>query len=179
MGQQVSPPTAQVDLPPGVREARVGDAADIVRLVRALADYEREPDAAVITPELVERWLFGDDAVASALVAEVDGRVVGIAVWYRSYSTWTGVPGIYLEDLFVEPDHRGAGFGRAFLVALARIALARGYQRFEWVVLDWNTPAIEFYDALGGRPMQGWTTYRVDGERLAALGLMAVGDTPG
>jgi len=160
-----------VELPPGIRVATVDDAADIVRLVRELAIYEREPDAVANTAELVERWLFGDDAVASALVAEIDGRVVGVAVWYRSYSTWTGVPGLYLEDLFVEPEHRGHGFGKAFLVALARIALDRGYQRLEWVVLDWNTPAIEFYDALGGRPMQQWTTYRVDGERLAALGI--------
>ena len=152
-----------------IREATVDDAADIVRLVRALADYEREPDAVANTPELVERWLFGEDAVASALVAEVDGQVVGIAVWYRSYSTWTGLPGIYLEDLFVDPEHRGSGFGRGFLEALARMALDRGYARFEWVVLDWNTPAIEFYESLGGRPMQEWTTYRVDGERLAVL----------
>lgn len=153
-----------------IREATVADSGDILRLVRELAIYERDPDAVVNTPELVERWLFGDDAVASALVAEVDGRVVGVAVWYRSYSTWTGVPGIYLEDLFVEPEHRGHGFGKAFLVALARIALDRGYQRFEWVVLDWNTPAVEFYEALGARPMKQWSTYRLEGEGLAALG---------
>jgi len=158
-----------VDLPAGIREATVDDTADLLRLVRELASYEREPDAVANTPELVERWLFGDDAVASALVAEIGGRVVGVAVWYRSYSTWTGVPGIYLEDLFVEPEHRGHGFGKSFLVALARIALERGYQRFEWVVLDWNTPAIEFYDSLGARPMQQWTTYRVQGERLESL----------
>lgn len=153
-----------------IREATVADSGDILRLVRELAIYERDPDAVVNTPELVERWLFGDDAVASALVAEVDARVVGVAVWYRSYSTWTGVPGIYLEDLFVEPEHRGHGFGKAFLVALARIALDRGYQRFEWVVLDWNTPAVEFYEALGARPMKQWSTYRLEGEGLAALG---------
>ncbi len=152
-----------------IREATVADTADILRLVRELAIYEREPDAVANTPELIGRWLFGDDAVASALVAELDGQVVGVAVWYRSYSTWTGLPGIYLEDLFVEPEHRGHGFGRGFLVALAQIALDRGYQRFEWVVLDWNTPAIQFYEALGARPMQEWTTYRVDGERLAVL----------
>ncbi len=158
-----------VQLPAGIREATLADADDIVRLIRELAIYEREPDAVANTPELLERWLFGDDAVASALVAELAGRVVGVAVWYRSYSTWTGVPGIYLEDLFVEPEHRGHGFGKAFLVALARIALDRGYQRFEWVVLDWNTPAIEFYEALGAQPMQEWTTYRVDGEGLKKL----------
>lgn len=161
-----------MELPSGIREATVDDIAEVLRLVRALADYEREPDAVANTPELVERWLFGDDAVASALVAEVEGRVVGVAVWYRSYSTWTGVPGIYLEDLFVEPGARGHGFGRAFLVALARIAVDRGYQRFEWVVLDWNTPAVGFYEALGARPMKEWTTYRVEGERLAVLGAL-------
>jgi GNAT superfamily N-acetyltransferase len=164
-----------VDLPAGIREATADDAADILRLVRELAIYERDPEAVTNTEELVRRWLFGDDAVASALVAELpatgsgSNKIVGIAVWYRSYSTWTGVPGIYLEDLFVEPEHRSRGFGKAFLVALARIALDRGYQRFEWVVLDWNAPAIGFYEALGARPMQEWTTYRVDGEQLAAL----------
>jgi ribosomal protein S18 acetylase RimI-like enzyme len=164
-----------VDLPAGIREATADDAADILRLVRELAIYERDPEAVTNTEELVRRWLFGDDAVASALVAELpatgsgSNKIVGIAVWYRSYSTWTGVPGIYLEDLFVEPEHRSRGFGKAFLVALARIALDRRYQRFEWVVLDWNTPAIGFYEALGARPMQEWTTYRVDGEQLAAL----------
>ncbi len=159
-----------------IREATPEDASDIVRLVRELATYEREPDAVTNTPELVRRWLFGEDAVASALVAELDPatgsgtkKVVGVAVWYRSYSTWTGVPGIYLEDLFVEPEHRGHGFGRDFLATLAQLTLDRGYQRFEWVVLDWNTPAIEFYEALGARPMQEWSTYRVEGEALAAL----------
>jgi GNAT superfamily N-acetyltransferase len=152
-----------------IREATVEDAADIVRLIRALAAYEREPDAVANTPELVERWLFGEDSVASALVAESDGQVVGVAVWYRSYSTWTGLPGLYLEDLFVDPEQRGSGYGRRLLEALARIAVERGYARFEWVVLDWNTPAIEFYEALGARPMQEWTTYRVDGEQLAVL----------
>ncbi|KAA1418749.1 GNAT family N-acetyltransferase [Nocardioides humilatus] len=158
-----------IDLPAGIREATPEDIADILRLIQALADYEREPDAVTNTPDLIERWLFGSDPVASALVAEVGGQVVGVAVWYRSYSTWTGTPGIYLEDLFVEPEHRGHGFGKAFLVALARIALDRGYQRFEWVVLDWNQPAIEFYEALGAWPLQEWTTYRVDGDRLQVL----------
>lgn len=158
-----------------IREATAADAADIVRLVRELADYERAADSVANTPELVEQWLFGEDAVASALVAEVEGEVVGVAVWYRSYSTWTGVPGIHLEDLFVDPGHRGSGFGRRFLEALARIAVERGYARFEWVVLDWNTPAIEFYEALGAWPVKQWTTYRVDGEQLAVLARHADG----
>ena len=156
--------------PDGIRPATPDDAEDIHRLVRELADYERDLDAVKNTPELIRQWLFGDGAVASALVAEVDGRVVGIAIWFPTYSTWTGVPGIYLEDLFVEPEHRGHGFGKSFLTALARIAVERGYQRVEWVVLDWNTPSIAFYEALGARPMKGWSTYRLTGEPLAALG---------
>jgi GNAT superfamily N-acetyltransferase len=158
-----------VRLPEGIRFATSDDIDDVLRLVHDLAEYEREPDAVENNPELLAQALFDEDPLAEALVAEVDGRVVGIAIWYRTYSTWTGLAGIHLEDLFVEPDARGHGFGRAFLVALARIALDRGYARFEWVVLGWNTPAIEFYEALGGKPMDQWTTYRVDGERLAAL----------
>ena len=159
-----------VELPPGIREATVADVDDILRLITELAIYEREPDAVRNSPERLREWLFGEDAVASCLVAEVDGAVVGIALWFRTYSTWTGVPGIHLEDLFVEPGHRGSGFGKAFLVALARIAVARGYQRVEWVVLDWNTPSIEFYEALGARPMREWHTYRLTGSSLNALG---------
>lgn len=156
-------------LPDGIRPATPADIPDILRLIHDLAEYEREPDAVRNTPELLEQALFGEDAVAAALVAEVDGGLVGIAVWFRTYSTWTGVAGLHLEDLFVMPEHRGRGLGRAFFTALARIARDRGYARFEWAVLDWNTPAIEFYEELGGRPMQEWSTYRVDGDRLAAL----------
>lgn len=157
-------------LPEGIRTATPDDVPDILRLVHELAVYERDPDAVRNTPELLQEWLFGDDAVASALVAEVAGRVVGIALWFRTYSTWTGVPGIHLEDLFVEPEHRGSGAGKALLTALARIAVARGYQRLEWVVLDWNEPAIAFYESLGARPMKEWTTYRLTGDPLAELG---------
>lgn len=158
-----------MDLPDGIRHATPDDVDNVLRLIHELAEYEREPDAVKNTPEKLREWLFGADAVASALVAEVDGRVVGIAIWFRTYSTWTGVPGIYLEDLFVEAGHRGRGLGRAFLVALARIAVARGYQRVEWAVLDWNTPSIEFYEALGARPMREWETYRLTGGALASL----------
>lgn len=157
-------------LPPGIRAATPDDAADLLRLVRDLATYEREPDAVGNTVELIREQLFGDDPVASALVAEADGRVVGMAIWFRTYSTWTGRPGIHLEDLFVDPAQRGSGLGKALLVALARIAVARGYPRVEWVVLDWNTPSIEFYQALGAVPMDEWTTYRLTGEALTTLG---------
>lgn len=157
-------------LPEGVRFARPEDVPDVLRLIRALAAYEREPDAVATTEGDLHRWLFGDDAVASVLVAELDGAVVGMALWFRTYSTWTGVPGIHLEDLFVDPAARGSGLGKALLAALARIALDRGYPRVEWVVLDWNTPSIEFYEAIGARPMQEWSTYRLTGDALESLG---------
>ena len=158
-----------ITLPDRLRPASEDDVPDLLRLINALADYERDPDAVANTEDKLRTWIFGADAVASALVAEVDGRVVGIAIYYRSYSTWTGVPGLYLEDLFVEEEHRGSGLGKAFFVALASIAEARGYERLEWVVLDWNSSAIAFYDGLGGRPMKGWSTYRLTGERLRDL----------
>ncbi len=157
-------------LPEGVRFARPEDVPDVLRLIRALADYEREPDAVETTEADLHRWVFGDDPVANVLVAEADGVVVGIALWFRTYSTWTGVPGIYLEDLFVDPAARGSGLGKALLTALARIAVDRGYRRVEWAVLDWNTPSIEFYEALGARPMQEWSTYRLTGDALESLG---------
>ncbi|GAA3825996.1 GNAT family N-acetyltransferase [Nocardioides panacisoli] len=156
-------------LPERIRVAVPDDIDDILRLVRDLADYERDLASVENTPELVEKALFGPDPLASALVAVVDGDVVGVAVWYRTYSTWTGVGGIHLEDLYVEPGHRGSGLGRDLLAALARIAVAHGYPRLEWVVLDWNTPSIEFYTSLGARPMEDWTTFRLSGEGLDSL----------
>lgn len=161
-------------LPDGLREATSADVPDILRLIRELAAYEREPDAVETTEENLHTWLFGPDPVASVLVAEAGGRVVGIALWFRTYSTWTGVPGIYLEDLYVEPDQRGSGLGKALLTGLARIAVDRGYRRVEWAVLGWNTPSIEFYDALGARPMGDWSTYRLTGDALVELSALPV-----
>lgn len=158
-----------MQLPDGIREAAPADVPDILRLIRELAAYEREPDAVETTEELLQTWLFESDPVASVLVAEAEDRVVGIALWFRTYSTWTGVPGIYLEDLYVEPGQRGSGLGKALLASLARIAVDRGYRRVEWAVLDWNTPSIEFYEALGARPMADWSTYRLTGDALGAL----------
>lgn len=157
-------------LPEGIRTAQPQDVTDVLRLIRALADYEREPDAVETSEADLQRWLFGDDPVASVLVAETGGVVVGMALWFRTYSTWTGVPGIYLEDLYVDPAARGSGLGKALLTALARIAVDRGYRRVEWAVLDWNTPSIEFYEALGARPLQEWSTYRLTGAALESLG---------
>jgi GNAT superfamily N-acetyltransferase len=160
-----------------IREARLADVPAIVALVRALAEYEREPDAVEATKEHFAAALFPDDAGAArshALVAEVvddDGRahVVGMAVWYVTFSTWTGRHGIWLEDLFVQPEHRGSGLGKALLARLAGIAVERGYRRLEWWVLRWNSPSIAFYDALGATPMDEWVHYRVDGPPLHEL----------
>ena len=161
-----------MQLPDGVRVATPEDVPDVLRLIRALADYEREPEAVETAEADLQRWVFGDDPVANVLVAESPpgGPVVGMALWFRTYSTWTGVPGIYLEDLFVDPAFRGSGLGKALLTALARIAVDRGYRRVEWAVLDWNTPSIEFYEALGARPLQEWSTYRLTGTALESLG---------
>ncbi len=172
MAEPAPPATAlpATALPDGVREAVPGDVPDILRLIRALADYEREPDAVATTEEDLRRWVFGPDAAARVLVAETAGRVVGMALWFRTYSTWTCVPGNSPDDQVFKPDQRGSGLCRALLTSRARIAVARGYQRVEWAVLDWNEPSIAFYEALGARPMQEWTTYRLTGDALAALG---------
>ena len=152
-----------------LREAVPGDEAAILRLVRALAEYEREPEAVKACAADFTAALFGADAVAGCVLAEVDGAAVGLALWFRNFSTWTGRSGLYLEDLFVEPHARGLGVGRALLVHLAGIAVSRGWARFEWSVLDWNAPAIGFYRALGARPMDEWTVMRLEGEALRRL----------
>lgn len=165
----------QPTLPPGIRPAAVDDVPALLALIHDLAAYEREPDAVETTEDDLRRELFGADPSASALVAEVDGTVVGMAVWFRTYSTWTGTPGIHLEDLFVQPAARGRGLGRALLAALAAIAVARGYRRVEWAVLDWNEPAIAFYGSLGAEPLQEWTTNRLAGDALTALAASVAG----
>lgn len=152
-----------------VRPAVPSDVAVILELVRALAVYEQEPDAVEATEADLHRGLF-EDRTCAAHVAEIDGQVVGFALWYPTFSTWTGRPGLWLEDLFVLPASRGLGLGRALLQELAAVCLERGWSRFEWWVLDWNAPAIGFYRALGAVPQDEWTTFRVSGAALETLG---------
>lgn len=151
---------------PVIRPATPGDAVLLHELVTALAVYEREPDAVKASVEDLRASLFAPGATAHALVCEQDGQAVGFAVYFFNYSTWLGRNGLYLEDLFVRPEHRGRGAGLALLRHLAGIAVARGCGRFEWSVLDWNQPAIDFYRAAGARPMDEWTVYRMDGQAL-------------
>ncbi len=153
-----------------LRRAREEDLDTIISLVRALAEYEREPEAVRLAREEFARNLFGPHPYAEVILAEDEtGETAGFALFFHNFSTWTGKPGIWLEDLFVRPEQRGCGYGRALLAEVARIALERGCGRFEWSVLDWNEPSIRFYRALGARPMDEWTTYRVDGEALERL----------
>ncbi len=152
-----------------LREARRGDEPGVLACIQALADYEREPDAVANTVEALSEALFGADTRAFAHVVERNGAIVGIAIWFLTYSTWTGRHGIWLEDLIVLDDQRGRGYGKALIASLASVCQERGYSRLEWTVLDWNAPSIAFYRALGAGPMDEWTTQRLTGEGLAAL----------
>ncbi|WP_154095805.1 GNAT family N-acetyltransferase [Microbacterium testaceum] len=153
-----------------LRPARPGDEEGILACIRALADYEREPDAVDNTAAMLTATLFGDDPRAFAFVVEgPDGGIRAIAIWFLTYSTWTGRHGIWLEDLYVHEQYRANGYGVALLAALATECVDKGYSRLEWTVLDWNEPAIGFYRALGAEAMEEWTTRRVTGEALTAL----------
>jgi GNAT superfamily N-acetyltransferase len=158
---------------PSIREAREADVERIHQLVVELAEYERSPEQVRSTPEQLRSALFGAHPAVYALVAEAEGEVVGFALYFLNFSTWEGVHGIYLEDLYVQPIHRGSGLGKALLRTLAAIAVERGYARFEWWVLDWNTPSIDFYRGLGAVAMDEWTVYRLTGDALAAAGSVA------
>ena len=152
-----------------LRRARPGDEPGILAMIHALAVYEREPDAVENTEGMLAATLFGDEPRAFAHVVERDGAIVGIAIWFLTYSTWTGTHGIWLEDLYVDEAQRGRGYGRALMAALAAECVERGYRRFEWTVLDWNEPSIGFYRSIGAEPLEEWTTQRLTGEALAAL----------
>ena len=159
------------ELPPNIRPGTPDDVPAIGRMIRELAEFEREPDAVKTTPVQLHEALFGADAVASALLAlDVAGDPAGFALWYRTFSTWEGLPGLFLEDLYIAESERGSGLGKALLTALARIAVKNGWRRLEWNVLRWNSEAIAFYDSLGGQPLDDWLTYRLSGSDLDSLG---------
>lgn len=151
-----------------IRSATITDTPTIARLIRGLADYERLADEVALDEGRLREHLFGPRPFAEVLLAEEAGAVVGFALFFPSYSTFLGRPGIFLEDLFVEPGHRGRGHGTALLRAVARVAVERGCGRLEWAVLDWNEPAIRFYRSLGAVPLDEWTAYRLTGEALKA-----------
>lgn len=156
-----------------LRPATVADIPLILDLVRGLAEYEKLEHEAVATAAQIEQHLFGPRPAAEVVIAEVDGQPAGFALFFVSFSTFLGQPGLYLEDLFVRPEFRGAGVGKRLMVHLARLAVERGYGRFEWSVLDWNEPAIRFYRSLGAVGMDEWTAQRVSGEALRALAASA------
>jgi len=156
-----------------IRAARPDDAELLVNLVRELAVYEKLEKRARATPDDFRRHLFGPNPAAEAAVALVAGEPVGFALWFATFSTFRGKPGLYLEDIFVRPLYRARGIGKALLAAVARRAVERGCGRLEWSVLDWNAPAIGFYRSLGARPMDEWTVYRIDDEPLRRLAEIA------
>ncbi len=160
-----------MDSKPEIRPATREDIPELIRLIRALAVYEKLEHLVVASEALMEQGLFGEGRRAEAIVCMAGGNPVGMAVFSHNFSTFLGRKGLYLEDLFVEPAHRGRGYGKAMLVALARIARERQCGRFEWMVLDWNEPSIRFYESLGAVRMEEWRLFRVTGEALEKLAL--------
>jgi GNAT superfamily N-acetyltransferase len=158
-----------------IRPATPADTPIICQLIRALADYEKLSHTVTFDEDAVKQHLFSPRPYAEVLLAEDAGVVVGFALFFHNFSTFLGRPGLYLEDLFVVPEHRGKGHGKALLQALARLAVERGCGRMEWSVLDWNEPSIAFYRALGAVPLDDWTVYRLTGEALRSV----AGASPG
>lgn len=152
-----------------IRDATAADVPLILQFIRDLAEYERLAHAVVATEETIRQTLFGDRPFAEVIIGEEDGIPAGFALFFHNYSTFLAAPGIYLEDLYVKPEHRGKGYGRALLARLAALAVQRGCGRVEWAVLNWNEPAIGFYKSLGARPQDDWTVYRVTGDALRSL----------
>jgi GNAT superfamily N-acetyltransferase len=153
-----------------IRPAEQADIPVIAELIRGLARFEKLEHEVTMTEDRLAASLFGERPYAETLIAEEDGEPVGFALFFHNFSTFLAQPGIYLEDLFVVPEHRGRGIGRALLKELARLAVERGCGRLEWAVLDWNRDAIGFYERLGARPNSEWTVYRLAGEALTTLG---------
>lgn len=164
---------------PVVRPARPGDLATVLTLIRELADYERALPEVKVTEQALFEALFCDRPAAYCHVVDYDGEVAGFALWFLNFSTWLGVHGIHLEDLYVRPSFRGRGLGKALLRALAQICVARGYGRLEWWVLDWNEPALGFYHSIDAQAMDDWTVHRVTGEALARLAGPVAGPVAG
>ncbi|MEV7008105.1 GNAT family N-acetyltransferase [Streptosporangium sp. NPDC051022] len=158
-----------------IRPATPDDVPAIIDMIRGLAEYEKALDQVETTAEQLHDSLFGSDPAVFCHIATDGERVAGFAIWFVTYSTWLGKHGIHLEDLFVHPGHRGQGYGKQLLTELARVCVERGYGRFEWAVLDWNIPAVEFYKSLGAGPMDEWVPYRITGKALEKL---AASDTP-
>ena len=152
-----------------IKPATSADVPTILRLIRELAEYERAAHEAVATESQLQEVLFGAKPSANVLIAREADEAVGFAVYFFNFSTWLGRPGLYLEDLFVKPEARGRGYGKALLVRLAQIAKEGGCGRMEWAVLDWNEPAIQFYKSIGAKPMDEWTVYRLTPDGIAAL----------
>ncbi|WP_437879496.1 N-acetyltransferase family protein [Pseudomonas sp. LRF_L74] len=158
-------------MPLTIRTAHAGDAELILRFIIDLAIYEKAEHEVKTDATGLRDSLFGAHSSSHALICEKDGVAIGYAVYFFNYSTWLGKHGLYLEDLYVAPAHRGCGAGKALLKHLARMAVERGCGRFEWSVLDWNTPAIDFYESFGARPQDEWTTYRLTGDALHGFAL--------
>ncbi len=152
-----------------IREATARDAGTILGFITELAIYEKAEHEVLATEEDICNSLFGENSSAHGLICSLDGEAVGFAIYFFNYSTWLGKPGLYLEDLYVRPEQRGGGTGTEILKHLAGIAVARGCGRFEWSVLDWNEPAIKFYESLGAKPQDEWIVYRLTGKALTDL----------
>ncbi|MCD2179169.1 GNAT family N-acetyltransferase [Rhizobium sp. C1] len=156
-------------MPATIRTATIADTPTIFRFISELAEFEKAADQVETSVEQLELTVFGPDAVVDTLICEEDGNPLAFALWYYTFSTWQGRPGIYLEDLYVTPAARGRGIGTMVLKHLANFALENGYGRFEWSVLDWNTPAIRTYDATGAKPQSEWIRYRLSGDELESF----------
>ncbi len=156
-----------------LRPATPADIPTVLQFIKELAEYEKSPEQARATLEQIRTALFGElhgrRPLAECIIGEIDGSPQGLALYFENFSTWTGKPGIYLEDLFVRPAARGIGLGKALFTRVAKIAVERGCSRYEWAVLDWNSPAIDFYKAMGAVPMNEWTVYRLEGPALARI----------